>query len=141
MTSALNFRAQCLCKAVTVLAAKVDPAICACHCDMCRTWAGSAFLSVDCGAGVSFEGEAHVRRYDSSPWAQRGFCAQCGTHLFYYLKAEQRYAMPVGLFADTDALVFDSQIFIDEKPHYYSFADHTAMMTGEEAMAAYQNKE
>jgi hypothetical protein len=34
-------------------------------------------------ADMVFDGLASVKEYASSPWAIRGFCAQCGTHLFY----------------------------------------------------------
>ena len=45
--------------------------------------------------------------------------------------------MPVGLFAGADGLVLDHQIFIDEKPGYYSFASETKTMTGAEVFAMY----
>ncbi|MFQ3219911.1 MAG: hypothetical protein ACI96W_002278 [Paraglaciecola sp.] len=38
---------------------------------------------MQCMADMVFDGLASVKEYASSPWAIRGFCAQCGTHLFY----------------------------------------------------------
>ena len=43
--------------------------------------------------------------------------------------------MPAGIFDNSEGLVFDHQIFIDEKPEYYSFANETKNMTGEEVFA------
>ena len=35
--------------------------------------------------------------------------------------------------------VFDHQVFIDEKPDYYSFANETKDMTGQELFAMFAN--
>ena len=37
-------------------------------------------------AAVDFTGASNIARYDSSEWAQRGFCRNCGSNLFYQLK-------------------------------------------------------
>jgi len=128
---------HCLCGAVKVHVASVGNTFGACHCDMCRRWAGGPFLAMDCGTQVSFEGEPGISVYDSSEWAQRGFCKHCGTHLFYRLKANQQYMMSPGLFNDIGAIKFDHQLFIEEKPDYYDFANKTHNMTGEETFAAF----
>ncbi len=36
-----------------------------------------------------------------------------------------------------ESAVFDHQIFIDEKPDYYSFSNKTYNVTGEEVFAQY----
>jgi hypothetical protein len=45
--------------------------------------------------------------------------------------------IPVGLFASEAGLHFDHQVFIDEKPAYYHFAETTEDMTGAEVFAKY----
>jgi hypothetical protein len=70
-------------------------------------------------------------------WAERGFCNKCGSHLFYRLKESKQHIIPVGLFADCGMFVFDHQVFIDEKPAYYCFANETNDMTGAEVFAKY----
>ena len=109
------------------------------HCTMCRTWGGAPFLGVECGSQLEFDGP--ITTYDSSDWAERGFCSNCGTHLFYRLKDSNKYVMPAGLFDGQADLIFDHQIFIDEKPIYYSFSNATQTMTGAEVFAAYAPKE
>jgi hypothetical protein len=94
-------------------------------------------MAVECGTDVAIEGGDKVSVYDSSEWAERGFCNQCGSSLFYRLKGSNQYMMPVGLFEDLTGVVFDHQIFIDEKPAYYCFADETKNMTGPEVFAMY----
>lgn len=125
----------CLCGAVTVAAKQVDTHAGACHCSTCRRWGGGPLMAVDCGTDVEFNGEDHIVRYASSDWAERGFCETCGTHLFYHLKGAGKYIMPAGLFDGSPDLVFDHQIFIDEKPGYYAFANATKNMTGAEVFA------
>lgn len=127
----------CLCGAVRVSAPKMSVHAGACHCGMCRKWTGGPLLAVDCDSEVSFEGVENVTVYSSSEWAERGFCKKCGGHLFYRLKQGNRYIVPVGVFDNPDTFVFDHQIFIDEKPAFYAFANQTKNMTGAEVFAQY----
>jgi hypothetical protein len=128
---------SCLCGAVTLSTTTMSPLVSACHCNMCRKWGGGALLVVECGSNVSFGGEENTGIYESSEWAERGFCKQCGSHLFYKFKQNGQYYIPVGLFAPVDGLVFDHQVFIDEKPEYYSFANETRKLTGAELFAQF----
>lgn len=128
---------RCLCGAVTLSVARPASSVGACHCSMCRKWGGGPLLAVECGTEVRIAGEENVSVFDSSPWAQRGFCKHCGTHLFYRLKEPQQYHLPVGLFDEAPEFSFDQQIFIDEKPAYYRFANDTKNMTGAEVFALY----
>ncbi len=130
----------CLCGAVHVTANPKSNNVGACHCSMCRKWGGSPLLAVECGSEVHFEGEDHISTFDSSDWAERGFCKKCGTHLFYRLKNEGHYAIPVGLFHESSDWKLAEQIFIDQKPSFYSFAEKTKDLTGEEVFAQYSGK-
>lgn len=89
-------------------------------------------MAVQCGTDVSFEGQEFIKEYDSSAWANRGFCSNCGTHLYYRLKATNSYNMPLGLFPVIENLEMDMQYFIDKKPSHYCFANETRKMTEEE---------
>ncbi|GAA4356626.1 GFA family protein [Kangiella marina] len=138
--STISLKTQCLCKKVSINVAETKPHVDSCHCSMCRKWSGGPFLAIDCGTEVNFEGHEHIKVFSSSEWAERGFCSNCGTHLFYRLKEANQYIMPAGLFDSLDGLEsaeFTTQIFIDEKPRYYDFVNKTKMMTGEEVFAAF----
>lgn len=128
-------KGSCLCGAVKIATASINHHVAACHCSMCRKWGGGALLGVECDHGISFEGEENIGIYQSSEWAERGFCNKCGSHLFYRLKENHHYYIPVGIFDGELDLVFDLQVFIEEKPEYYSFANETKNMTGEELFA------
>lgn len=132
-----EYRGACLCGAVRVTARPNEPHVDACHCRMCRAWGGGPLLTLECEANVDFEGTEHISTFASSDWAERGFCRACGTHLFYRLKSAGHYAVPVGLFAEVDAWKLTKQIFVDEKPAFYSFEQQTEVLTGEEVFAAY----
>ncbi len=128
---------SCLCGATLITAKNISKNVGACHCSMCRKWSGGPLMAVDCGTDVLFEGEENISVFNSSEWAERGFCNKCGSHLFYRLKESNQYVMPVGLFDNNEMFVFDSQIFIDEKPSFYCFANETNEMTGAEVFAKY----
>lgn len=128
---------QCLCGSVSFSAETKDNSLGACHCTMCRGWGGGPFLSVDCGSEIRFTGEEFIQRYTSSDWAERGFCSQCGTHLFYRFVQQDQYIVTAGVLQDQAHLNFDHQIFIDEKPDYYAFSNDTKNMTGPEVFAAF----
>lgn len=119
----------CLCGAIEVLA-EDHAEISLCHCSICRRWSGGPMFAVHCGSEVRFSG-AEPKTYRSSDWAERGFCDTCGTHLFYHLLPGNEYILPVGLFQD-QTFTLASQIFIDEKPEFYAFANETAELTGKQ---------
>ncbi len=137
MSDVTNASGRCLCGATGITARKMSKKVGACHCSFCRNWGGGPLMAVDCGTEVSLEGEGDISVFESSEWAERGFCRKCGTHLFYRLKDTKQYIAPAGLFGMDDALVFDHQIFIDEKPSYYSFENETENLTGAEVFAQY----
>jgi len=136
-STTLDMQGQCLCGTVRISAKTTSNKVGACHCNMCRRWGGGPLLAVDCGVDAIIEGEDQISVFDSSDWAERGFCRRCGTHLFYRIKQDGRLAVPIGLFDASDGIEFDSQIFIDEKPDYYRFANETQNMTGAEVFALY----
>lgn len=134
---------QCLCGAVSYTAQLENEEFGACHCEMCRRWTGGINLSFDGGKDVEISGDSLVR-FDSSPWAERGFCGKCGSSLFYRSKANNGYHISVGSLTDKSLLSsmkFASQIYIDSKPKSYEFANTTSNMTEAEVIAFYSKKE
>jgi hypothetical protein len=126
----------CLCGAVR-FSADAKPEIGACHCSMCRKWTAGPFLSVDCGETVDVSDRSSLQWYRSSDWAERAFCNRCGSPLFYRLVGSNRYFASSEAMDDTSGFELTHQIFIDEKPDYYDFANKTKNMTGAEVIAAF----
>ena len=94
-------------------------------------------MGLDCGSTLKVEDPTNLGVYRSSEWAERCFCKQCGTPLFYRLVAQNLHFVSAEAFDDRDGYAFKSQIFIDEKPAYYEFANKTHNMTGAEVFAAF----
>lgn len=126
----------CLCESVTVDVNDANEFE-ACHCGMCRRWGGGPFLAVHCGADVTVDGKEFVTIFSSSEWAERAFCKNCGSHLYYRLKGSNEYVVQLGLFQQIDNFVFKQQIFIDKKPAFYAFANETENLTEQEVFEQY----
>ena len=92
-------KAKCLCGNVS-LEVEHDKHVHACHCGMCRTWGSCATFSLIAAKPPKIDGEANITRYHSSEWAERAFCKNCGTHLFYHFLPNDSYFVFAGLFAD-----------------------------------------
>ncbi len=130
MSEAKSRNGSCLCKAVK-FEATCENGVGACNCSMCRTWNGGPQMAVPCGENVVFAGEENIATYQSSDWAERGFCQKCGSHLFYRFHGNQ-HMMLAGLFDNAEDFVLGTQYFIDDKPAFYSFANKTNDLTGEQ---------
>ncbi|WP_289029057.1 GFA family protein [uncultured Paraglaciecola sp.] len=131
----LSSNASCLCGAVTMLARSINPKFTVCHCESCRGWGGAPFFAVQCGTNIEIEGASKIKMYNSSSWASRGFCTECGTHLFFKFNESGDYNMPIGIFKNIEGLEMDMQYFSDQKPDYYCFSNQTKEMTKAEIMA------
>ena len=132
MAETIKSSGSCLCGSVTITAQDMETDVGACHCDTCRKWGGGPLLAVNCKNNVTITGEEHISVYDSSEWADRSFCSKCGSHLFWRLKDKSEYIVSAGLFDAESQMKLDHQVFIDQKPTYYSFSEQTRNMTGQE---------
>jgi len=86
MRDETDFRGECLCGAVR-FATNPPTLFCAhCHCDFCRRAHGAAFVTwfgVPENQFRFLAGEDLVMWYPSSKQGRRGFCARCGSTLFF----------------------------------------------------------
>lgn len=138
--------AGCLCGAVRLRLSDMPSGFGACHCEMCRRWTGAAFLAVETpAAGVEIaQGAERIARIQSSDWAERAWCAACGSHLWYRVTLEghpgaDSYEIPLGLLDDPSGLTFEREIFIDCKLDGFAFAGQDAResLTRAETFALY----
>ncbi|MGH8438212.1 MAG: GFA family protein [Pseudomonas sp.] len=132
----LEKHGSCLCCAVKLSVSLEKASVDVCHCSMCRKWGGGPLFSVHCAEPVKFTAGQPVF-YDSSDWAERGFCGKCGTHLLYRLKNGKFDSVSLGVLEGDTDWVFDLQVYYDEKPAYYCFANETKTMTGAEVEALF----
>ncbi len=130
---------SCLCGAIQ-LEGHGAPIIDVCHCGQCRKWHGGPALGIKFSERVKIvSGEESLSWYSSSDWAERGFCAKCGSTLFYRLKdqPDDLYAQ-AGSFDLPDGLAIHEHIFVDEKPGYYAFKGNAQRLTGDELLARFE---
>jgi hypothetical protein len=112
-----------------------------CHCAMCRRWAGGAFTAVDCTGTLEVEHDHDLVFYQSSSWGERGFCRVCGSTLFWRARDGSSLHASAQAFDEPEEFEFTQEIFIDEKPRNYSFAEPTQKLTGPEVMALWTPKQ
>ena len=132
---------KCLCGSVEIKITAEHNDVGACHCEMCRRWSSGPMMVVHVGQDIEITGEENITAYQSSQWAERAFCKQCGTNLYYRLKGSGEVALSVGLLDDQTGLLFINQIFVDEQPDFYELANETNKMTGAEVFAHYAPKD
>jgi hypothetical protein len=110
----MSMEGQCLCGAVRVVVESHDPALSACHCELCRRWSGGPQFGLNVPAdAVRIEGP--VGRYASSSFAERTWCETCGTHLWFRDTddAAAAYEFVPGIFGYRDDLVLDRENYAD----------------------------
>jgi hypothetical protein len=137
MSEELPVSGHCLCGAVTFTAAARSPNVTACHCSMCSRWGGGVALSIDIETAPLFTGEDNIAIYKSSDWGERGFCKVCGSSLYWRLSGTDRYTFSAGALDDMSGFRLAKEIYIDDKPEYYTFANDTVKQTVDEATAAF----
>lgn len=82
MPDANTFEGGCLCGSIRYRATVPPIRGVICHCDMCRKHSGAPALAFVHFPVGSFEWvNAAPRWYRSSPFAERGFCPDCGSTL------------------------------------------------------------
>ena len=125
---------HCLCGAVTITVHAMPAEVDICHCAMCQRWGGAFFAGVK-GEVAEVSGEGAVTVYASSPWAERAFCATCGSNLWYRFLPTGNRSFLAGLFDLPPGFGVERQIFVDEKPDWYDIAQESPMLTGPEVIA------
>lgn len=116
----------CLCGAVRFSARNVPTSFGACHCEMCRRWTGSALLGVTVPLeSVVWEGTEHIATRQTSDWAERAWCRECGSNLWFKVTMQGPYSggveLPIGLFDDASGMTMTNEIWIDHKPDSFAY--------------------
>jgi len=121
----------CLCGAITyALSGPLRPVI-YCHCQQCRKSSGHhvAATSVPRNA-VRISGE--ITWFQSSALAKRGFCANCGSNLFWD-GAGENLSIFAGTLDDSSGLSAKGHIYVADKGAYYDLSDGLPCAQGYDA--------
>jgi hypothetical protein len=96
----------------------------ACHCSMCRRQSGHYWASTNAPqSALTIEGEDHLRWYQSSEKVRRGFCATCGSFLFWDPLEYDVIAVAMGAFDKPTGTKLHVHIGVADKGDYYEIAD------------------
>lgn len=117
-------RGGCLCGAVRyAVRGSLQPPV-ACHCGQCRRTSGhfvAATAAAD--ADIAVAGDGALRWYESSPGVRRGFCATCGSNLFWQRLGSGRTSIHAGTLDGPTGLRLAGHIFTGFKGDYYAIDD------------------
>jgi hypothetical protein len=117
-------KGSCLCGAVRfeVEGELAEPD--ACHCSQCRRWSGHFWASTNVPReAFTLHGEDKVAWYRSSERIRRGFCASCGSVLFWGPPDWDKIAIAMGAFDLPTGTRLEKHIFVASKGDYYDIAD------------------
>lgn len=116
-------KGTCLCGHTEIDVKNLKGSVIVCHCSMClKQAAGPLFFSEALKKeDYIFSETSEVSTYDSSNFAERGFCKNCGTFLFMRYKENTNTHFNIELFKDLDKSIL-SEIHLKDKQEYYSLS-------------------
>ena len=129
MTESEIRRGSCLCGAVRYQVTGDMRPVVTCHCVQCRKTSGH-FVAATSAAHDDIEVEGQVTWYSSSPEARRGFCAVCGSSLFWEETGGTRLSIHAGTLDGVTGLETSGHIFVADKGDYYALADGLPQASG-----------
>ncbi len=136
MTEGNRIEGRCLCGAVTASAVLAKTELTVCHCDMCRRHTSSMFIGVSPKqSSVRIEGPA--KSFRSSDWAERGFCSECGSTLWYGTVHDGARYLAAGLFENAGGGKAAYEYFSDKCPSGYRLEHDGKRLTTEETIAVF----
>jgi hypothetical protein len=96
----------------------------ACHCSQCRRQSGHVWASTNVPRdAIRIDGEDKVTWYRSSEKVRRGFCATCGSVLFWDPLGHDIISVAMGTFDKPTGTNLAVHIFVADKGDYYDIAD------------------
>ena len=117
MTGSDAVTGRCLCGAVE-FELRLPSKWCAhCHCSMCRRAHGAGYVTwagFESDHFILNKGDHHLKWYESSPGARRGFCGTCGSTMLF---ESERWA------GETHVALACIEGPIDREPAAHAFFD------------------
>ena len=98
--------------------------ILACHCTQCRKQSGFYFAATEAKYDdIKIIGDENITWYEASPIAKRGFCATCGSALFWQAKDHDHMSILAGALDTPTNLKIKAHIFCADKGDFYEITD------------------
>ena len=125
MTAARAYEGGCLCGAVRYRATAAPVRGVICHCSMCKRHSGAPALAFVHFPAAAFAWTRGLPKwYRSSRYAERGFCAKCGSTV-----ARREDVLPdrvqicVGSLDDPGAVLVDDHVWTSEQVSWFRIDD------------------
>nr|CAD6414117.1 GFA family protein [Rhizobium sp. Q54] len=117
-------RGRCLCGTVSFVTRGPLREIIACHCSQCRRQTGLYYAATNVKvADLEVGGQDDLRWYCASDRARRGFCATCGSALFWQEDGADYVSILAGAFDQPSGLAVGYHIFCDDKADFYELPE------------------
>src|SRR5271168_563996 len=114
----------CLCGGVRYRIRGALRGIIACHCEQCRRTSGHfAAMTSAPTANVDLTSSQTLRWFRSSATAERGYCASCGSNLFWRPIGSDTTSITAGSLDAPTGLAIEKHIFVGDKSDYYQIHD------------------
>lgn len=122
---------QCLCGGVQYYADGPVRDVIYCHCSQCRRQTGHVVAaSAVAREQLKFSQDAHLKWYQSSETAERGFCGRCGSTLFWRNDRSRHVAVMAGSMDRPTGIRAVAHIFVEDKGDYYDIEDGLVQHSG-----------
>jgi hypothetical protein len=124
----------CQCGAVRYRTTQILDNAHVCHCRMCQKAAGNFFMALVGAPLDSFQWTRGTpSSFKSSEHVERGFCAHCGTPLFFRNEKSQHISMTIGSFDRPEMIPLQFQLGMEARlPQVDQLADLKHYGTTEE---------
>jgi hypothetical protein len=114
----------CLCGAVRYEIDTIPDSFRACHCSQCRKVSGYYWAAFSVPDDQFRLTEARgLKWFKSSGWASRGFCADCGSALFYKMDDHATTEVSPGSIDGPTGTRVAGHIYVADKGDYYELTD------------------
>ncbi|OIQ44409.1 MAG: aldehyde-activating protein [Roseobacter sp. MedPE-SW] len=118
----LGLKGSCLCGDIRFETSAAPQGASMCHCGQCRKQSGGIWSSAYVkDAELTITGA--VSWFEASPQAKRGFCARCGSYLFWKAHDEGTTSFALGAVEAPTGLRIEKHIFVRDKGDFYEIAD------------------
>ena len=115
---------SCLCGAVSFTASGALRGVIYCHCTQCRKQSGHFYAATEVDdAQLEVRGTDSITWFEASDFATRGFCATCGSVLFWKRNDSDETSIMAGAFDRPSGLKGETHIFVADKGDYYTIND------------------
>jgi hypothetical protein len=118
---------RCLCGAVAYEVKGPLRDVLVCHCEECRRWHGHVSATAAAKRGDLVMREQRGLRWIESPQseahARRGFCAQCGSSLFWDAPGRETISIAAGTLDGETGLRVASHWYVSQAADYYEIPD------------------